>query len=70
MKPLKIKEMSDSIDKTQNTIETLSNEVLKTDLEKMTKWRDTATDRLEKMVWSDLITLIKRELKRRGITDV
>ncbi len=67
MVKLKLKELGDAIANTEKKIATMPTETLLDNLDKMAGWRDAAKDRLEKMAFADLVTLTKKELKKRGI---
>jgi hypothetical protein len=60
-----LKEISDVILQSRSHMALMDTKTLETNLVKIVKWRDTATDRLEKIAWSDLATFTKQELKRR-----
>ena len=63
--PLALKELGEAVYRTRDVIAKKPTAELKADLAKMKKWRDTASDRLEKMAFGDLVSFMEEELRKR-----
>ena len=63
--PLALKELGEAVYRTRDVIAKKTTAELKADLAKMKKWRDTASDRLEKMAFGDLVSFMEEELRKR-----
>lgn len=59
-------EMAKALIKAEKAIREIPTEKLRGTLPNLKRWSVETTDRLEKMVWSDLLKLTQQELKKRA----